>query len=72
MKQAGIISYGTYIPRYRIKVSDICRVWGKNPNDVIISLGIVEKAVAGIDEDSVTLAVEAAQLAISKLKPSQK
>ena len=71
MKQAGIISYGTYIPRYRIKVSDICSVWGKNPNDVIISLGIVEKAVAGIDEDSVTLAVEAAQLAIARLNPSQ-
>jgi len=69
MKQAGIISYGSYIPRYRIKVEEICSVWGKNPNDVITSLGINEKAVAGVDEDSVTLAVEAAQLAIARLNP---
>ena len=69
--KVGIISYGTYIPRYRIKVSEICSVWGKNPNDVITSLGINEKAVAGIDEDSVTLAVEAAQLAIARLNIKQ-
>lgn len=67
----GIISYGTYIPRYRIKVEDICKVWGKNPIEVISSLGVNEKAVAGIDEDSVTLAVESAQLAIARLKPGQ-
>ncbi|MCL4365867.1 hydroxymethylglutaryl-CoA synthase [Patescibacteria group bacterium] len=55
----GIISYGVYIPKYRIKPSQIAKAWGKEITDIEKSLGVFEKAVASVDEDAVTLAVEA-------------
>ena len=61
----GIVSYGFYIPKYRIKTEEIAKVWGKNPEDVKKSLLIEEKAVAGIDEDSLTMAFESASSALS-------
>jgi len=48
----GIVSYGAYIPMYRLSRDTIASVWGK-------SLGRGEKAVANADEDSITMAVEA-------------
>lgn len=60
MKTTGIISYGTYIPRYRVKLSDIAAAWGKNGLEIEGSLGIHEKSVPGVDEDAVTIALEAA------------
>lgn len=59
MKKVGIVSYGTYIPRYRIKIEDIAKAWKKNPNEVVGSLGISEKSVRATDEDAVTFAIEA-------------
>lgn len=56
----GIVSYGTYIPKYRIKLADIAAAWKKEPKDVIGSLGIDEKAVPAGDEDAVTIALDAA------------
>jgi len=61
----GIISYGTYIPRYRIKPTDIATAWGKEAPEVERSLGVFEKAVAAIDEDAITLAIEAASRALT-------
>ncbi len=61
----GIVSYGFYIPQYRIKTENIAEVWGKNPEDVKKSLMIEEKTVAGIDEDSLTMAFESASSALS-------
>ncbi len=55
-----IISYGTYIPKYRIRTADIADVWKKNADEIIHSLGIKEKSVPAIDEDAVTIAIEAA------------
>lgn len=57
----GIVSYGTYIPRYRIRLDDIAAVWGKDNREVAASLGVTEKSVPAIDEDAVTLAIEASQ-----------
>ena len=59
----GIVSYGTYIPKYRVKLADIARAWNKDPREVVGSLGIEEKSVPGIDEDAVTIALEAARSA---------
>ena len=55
----GIVSYGTYIPKYRIKLSEIANVWQKVPEEITGGLRVAEKAVAGIDEDSVTMGIEA-------------
>lgn len=63
----GVVSYGFYVPRYRIRVEDIARTWGKNPEDVKNSLRVVEKSVAGNDEDSLTMAYESASMALSDL-----
>lgn len=60
----GIIGYGAYIPFYRIKTTEIARVWGEDPNRIINGLGIKEKAVSAVDEDSATIAVEAARNAV--------
>jgi hydroxymethylglutaryl-CoA synthase len=60
MKTVGIVGYGAYIPRYRVKLGDIAGAWKKNPEEIIGSLGIVEKSVPGIDEDAVTMALESA------------
>ncbi|MBI2039534.1 hydroxymethylglutaryl-CoA synthase [Candidatus Microgenomates bacterium] len=60
----GIISYGVYIPKFRIKPTDIAQSWGKEAPEVEKSLGVMEKAVASYDEDAVTLAIEAAQKAL--------
>lgn len=60
----GIISYGTYIPKNRIKISDIATFWNKNASEIEKSLGFPEKSVASIDEDATTLAIESALIAI--------
>ena len=64
----GIVSYSFYVPKYRIKTEDIAQVWGKNPEDVKKSLLIEEKAVAGIDEDSLTMAFESSSSALSDVQ----
>lgn len=58
IKKVGIVAYGAYIPRIRIKVADI---------GAPSSLGILEKAVAGADEDTLTMAVQASQDAIESM-----
>jgi hydroxymethylglutaryl-CoA synthase len=60
----GIVGYGAYIPRYRIKVEEIAKVWGSNAETVQKGLLISEKAVAGFDEDTSTISVEAARNAV--------
>lgn len=48
----GITSFGAYVPVYRLTRDEISRAWKTK------SLG-GEKAVAGHDEDSLTMAVAA-------------
>jgi hydroxymethylglutaryl-CoA synthase len=62
----GIITYGAYIPRYRIKVEEIARVWGANAADISGGLGVSEKSVPDLDEDTATIAVEAARNALAR------
>jgi len=66
--KAGIVSYGAYIPRFRIKVEEIAKVWGDNAPNIVESLKVYEKSVPDMDEDTVTIAVEAARYAIKRGK----
>jgi len=66
MKNIGIVSYGSYIPRLRIKVNEIAKVWGKNGETISKGLGINEKTVPGIDQDTATISVEAARNALKR------
>ena len=50
---AGIVSYGVYIPIYRLSGESLNQVWGGTTKG--------EKAVANVDEDSLTMGVEAAR-----------
>jgi len=64
--KSGIVSYGAYIPRYRIKIEEIAKVWGDNPNSIIDGLMVYEKSVPDMDEDTITIAVEAARNAVTR------
>jgi hydroxymethylglutaryl-CoA synthase len=62
----GIVSYGAYIPRYRIKVEEIAKVWGDDARIISEGLMVFEKSVPDMDEDTITIAVEAANNAIKR------
>ena len=62
----GIVGYGTYLPRFRIKVEDIARQWGANPEVVKRGLLLREKTVPSPDEDTITISVEAAKYALKR------
>jgi len=61
MNTVGIVAYGSFVPRLRISVEEIARTWKKDPKKISEGLGLVEKAVASIDEDTATISVEASR-----------
>jgi hydroxymethylglutaryl-CoA synthase len=61
----GILAYGAYVPRFRIRSDEIARVWGDDAN-VGAALNVHEKSVPGPDEDTATLAVEAARQCMAR------
>lgn len=65
----GIIGYGAYVPRYRIPAKEIARIWTGGVGGVPIK----EKAVPGLDEDVVTMSIEAARNAMARaqIDPSE-
>jgi hydroxymethylglutaryl-CoA synthase len=65
--EVGIVGYGAYIPKYRIKVEEISRIWGKDGKSISNSLNIEEKAVPSIDEDTATISVDAARNALKSI-----
>jgi hydroxymethylglutaryl-CoA synthase len=68
---AGIHGWGSYVPRYRLPMEEILRIWGW-PSGQEKGLGMKEKAVAGPDEDSITMGWEAALNAIKRARVDPK
>ncbi|MBN1966446.1 MAG: hydroxymethylglutaryl-CoA synthase [Anaerolineae bacterium] len=68
-RAVGIAGYGVYVPRYRLSGKEIARIWtgglGGSP--------VREKAVPGLDEDVVTMSIEAARSALARagIAPTQ-
>jgi hydroxymethylglutaryl-CoA synthase len=63
--RVGIVSYGAYVPRYRVRASEIARMWNHDPK-MGESLNIRQKSVPGPDEDVATMSVEAARTALRR------
>jgi hydroxymethylglutaryl-CoA synthase len=61
-KPVGIAGYGAYIPRYRLPASEINRVWRGGSGGVPVK----EKSVPGLDEDVITMSIEAARSAMKR------
>ena len=61
---AGIVSYGAYVPRYRITPEEIGSVWGTDGAAMGASLGVKRKSVPAPDEDTITISTEALRVAL--------
>ena len=61
---AGIVGYGAHVPRYRIKVEEIAKVWDEDAKSIRNGLNIAEKSVPSHDEDAATIATEAGRRAV--------
>jgi hydroxymethylglutaryl-CoA synthase len=58
----GIAGYGAYIPRWRIDAAAIAAQWGRDGR----KLPLAEKSMPGADEDTITMAIEAARNALAR------
>jgi len=63
---AGIVGYGAYIPRFRIKVEEIAKTWGADAPSYKKGLLLQEKSVPGPDQDTITMSVEATRNALQR------
>ncbi len=58
----GIVGYGAYVPRFRLPASEIDRMWRGGKGGAPVK----EKSVPGLDEDVVTMSIEAARNAMAR------
>ncbi|MCA9938513.1 MAG: hydroxymethylglutaryl-CoA synthase [Anaerolineales bacterium] len=61
-KPVGIVGYGAYVPRFRLPASEVSKMWTGGTGGVPIK----EKAVNGLDEDVVSMSIEAARNALNR------
>ena len=61
-RPVGIVGYGAYVPRYRLPAREVARIWTGGQG----GLPIKEKAVPGLDEDVITMSIEAARNALKR------
>ena len=58
----GIVGYGAYVPRYRLPAAEVARVWTGEAGGTPVK----EKSVPGLDEDVITMSIEAARNALAR------
>jgi hydroxymethylglutaryl-CoA synthase len=61
-RETGIVGYGSYIPQYRLPATEVTRVWSDGEGGAPIK----EKSVPGLDEDTLTISLEAARNALAR------
>ena len=61
-RDVGIVGHGAYVPRFRLPGSEVSRVWTRGG---CVS-AVTEKSVPGLDEDVVTMSLEAARNALAR------
>jgi hydroxymethylglutaryl-CoA synthase len=61
-RPVGIVGYGSYVPRYRLPASEVSRVWTGGTGGTPIK----EKSVPGVDEDVITMSIEASRNALAR------
>lgn len=59
----GIWGHGAYVPRFRLRTEDIVEVWRPKGS---ASPPVTQKSVLGHDEDTITMAIEAARTAVRR------
>src|SRR3990172_257470 len=64
--EVGIVGYGAYVPRHRIKVEEIAKVWGADAASFKRGLLLREKSVPTPDQDTITMSVEASRHALAR------
>lgn len=65
-KPVGIVSYGAYLPAYCVAATEIENAQGKIDSGIPQSLGVSQKTVPGLDEDTTTLSYQAAAQALER------
>lgn len=70
--KVGIVSYGAYVPRYRITPEEIGKVWGADGKAMGKGLMINCKSVPAPDEDTITISVDAARNMMRRCEVSPK
>ena len=63
-RPVGIVGYGAYVPRFRIRGETISHIWTNGAGGSPVQ----EKAVNGPDEDVTTMSIEAARNALRRAK----
>jgi hydroxymethylglutaryl-CoA synthase len=61
-EEVGIVGYGSYVPRYRLPATEVSKMWTGGKGGVPIQ----EKAVNGLDEDVISMSIEAARNALAR------
>jgi hydroxymethylglutaryl-CoA synthase len=62
--EVGIVGYGAYVPRYRLPATEVSKMWKGGGEGVPIK----EKAVNGLDEDVISMSIEAARNAMDRAR----
>src|SRR5512147_1025320 len=62
-RNVGIVGYGAYVPRYRLPAVEVARVWAGGKTG---GLPVKERAVGGMEEDVITMSIEAARNALAR------